>query len=168
MRRGDVRVAATDQITAGHCLEQVEMARLRLVETGEQAAHHRRRSLRPEDQGVQPVVACTRPPAAADSRARTTVVPTATTRRPASRVLFTSRAVTAGTVNRSGCGGSCDSWLDTPVSRTIGATGTPRVISRTSARSVSGRPALAISALPGRSAYTFCSDSSGQAPSTYG
>ncbi len=93
-------------------------------------------------------------------------MPTATTRRPAARVLVTSRAVAAGTVKRSGCGGSCGSWLDTPVCSSIGATATPRAISRTRVRSVSGRPALAISALPGRSAYTFWRSESGQLPST--
>ncbi len=77
------------------------------------------------------------------------MVPTATTRRPAARVPFTSRAVTSGTTYCSGCGGSCDSWLETPVCSTTGATTTPRDISATSTRSDSGRPALGISALPG-------------------
>ena len=64
----------------------------------------------PSTSDVQPSVR----PSAAVSRARTTVVPTASTRPPACLVSFTSRAVWAGTENHSGCGGSCDSWLATP------------------------------------------------------
>jgi hypothetical protein len=84
----------------------------------------------------------------ADSSARVTVVPTATTRPPAARVPVTTRAVAAGTANRSGAGGSCSSGLETPVCSTSGSTAMPRATSRTSSRSVNGRPALAISALP--------------------
>ena len=76
------------------------------------------------------------------------------------------RAVAAGTAYHSGCGGSCTSWLETPVWSTTGATVTPRAINRTSACSVIDRPALAISALPGCSAYTFCSASIGHGRST--
>ena len=61
----------------------------------------------------------------------------------------------AGTSNHSGCGDSPASGEDTPVCRVIGTTGMPRAISRTRSRSVKGRPALAISALPGSAAYTF-------------
>ena len=64
---------------------------------------------------------------ATDSSARVTVVPTAITRPPASRVALTSRAVASGTRNRSGCGGSPGSWEDTPVCSTMGASVTPRV-----------------------------------------
>ena len=84
------------------------------------------------------------------------------------RVSSTSRAVVAGTDSHSGCGGSCDSWLATPVCSTSGATTTPLAISSTSTSRDSGRPALGISALPGTAAYTFCRSSIGQAPCTYG
>ena len=61
----------------------------------------------------------------------------------------TRRAVAAGTAYSSGCGGSCFSWLATPVCSTTGASTTPDAISETSSRSVRGLPALGISALPG-------------------
>ena len=57
--------------------------------------------------------------------------------------------MSAGTRNRSGWGGSGRSGLETPACSTIGATVTPRAIRRTSSGAVNGRPALAISALPG-------------------
>ena len=78
-----------------------------------------------------------------------TVVPTATTRRPADRALATRRAVSSGTAKRSGSGGSARPGLETPACRTTGATVTPRAIRRTNRGAVNGRPALAISALPG-------------------
>ncbi len=79
-----------------------------------------------------------------------TVVPVATTRPPWARVCSTSRAVVAGTWNHSGCGPSPASWEETPVCRVTGATATPRVTRRVTSASVNGRPAEAISALPGR------------------
>ena len=73
---------------------------------------------------------------------------------PAARALLTSLAVTSGTANRSGSGGSCLSGLDTPACSTTGVTVIPLLISLTSSRAVMGRPALGISALPGQRAYT--------------
>jgi hypothetical protein len=65
---------------------------------------------------------------------------------------LTSPAVAAGTEAHSGCGGSCASWLATPVCSTSGATTTPKDIRSTSTSRDSGRPALGISALPGTAA----------------
>ncbi len=105
---------------------------------------------------VQPSPAATLPSGeAAVSSARTTVVPTAITRPPAARVMFTSAAVAAGTSYRSGNGGSWRSGDDTPVCSVIGATATPRATSAQISSGVNGRPALGISALPGVVAYTF-------------
>ena len=104
---------------------------------------------------VQPRAGLSRPSGpAADSRARVTVVPTAITRPPASRVALTSRAVAAGTSNRSGCGGSPASCEDTPVCRVIGAKAIPRLIRSVTSSVLNGRPALGISALPGCRANT--------------
>ena len=73
----------------------------------------------------------TRPrPSTADSRARVTVVPTATTRPPRALVAFTASAVTAGTRKRSACGASPASCEDSPVCRVMGVTPTPLLISR--------------------------------------
>ena len=83
-----------------------------------------------------------------------TVVPTATTRPPCPRVCSTRRAVAAGTANGSGSGGSPASSDDTPVCRVTGATATPAVTRSVTSRSVNGRPALGISALPGSRAKT--------------
>ena len=91
---------------------------------------------------------------AAVSRARVTVVPTAITRRPAARVSVTSSAVAAGTVNRSGSGGSPASSDDTPVCRVIGAITIPAVTRPVTSPVLNGRPALGISALPGSRANT--------------
>ena len=72
----------------------------------------------------------TRPSApTADSSARVTVVPTATTRWPAPRVALTWRAVWSPTSNRSGCGPSPASCDDTPVCSVTGATAMPRATS---------------------------------------
>ena len=68
---------------------------------------------------------------------------------PAARVAFTSRAVVSGTRNRSGSGGSPDSREDTPLCSSSGANWTPRVTRSVTSASEKGRPALAISALPG-------------------
>lgn len=104
----------------------------------------------PSTRSVQPLAGCTAPSGvAADSSARATVVPTATTRPPAARALATRRAVAGGTSKRSGVGGSGSSGLETPACRTIGATVTPRATNRTTNGVVKGRAALAISALPG-------------------
>ena len=104
---------------------------------------------------VQPRAGLSHPSGpAADSSARVTVVPTAITRPPLSRVSLTSRAVAAGTSNRSACGGSPASWEETPVCRVIGANAMPRLISSVTSSAVKGRPALGISALPGCRANT--------------
>ena len=78
------------------------------------------------------------------------MVPTATIRPPPARTALTSRAVASGTVNRSGCGNSPASWEDTPVCKVMGATVTPWATSLVTSDGVNGRPAEAISALPGR------------------
>ena len=88
------------------------------------------------------------------SSARATVVPTATTRPPPARVWFTRSAVVAGTLNGSGSGASPFSSDETPVCSVTGATGTPAVARSVTSRSVNGRPALGISALPGWRANT--------------
>ena len=84
-------------------------------------------------------------PSAADSSARTTVVPTAMTRLAAR----TAASVPAGTRKRSGYGRSPRSSDETPVCSTTVATVMPRSSSISSTRSLNGRPALGISALPG-------------------
>ena len=148
--RGEVVVGAGDERGAGDGAQQVEVGGLGLVEAGEQAVDDGGRSgPEPSTSEVQPAEGTTRPLNAEDSSARTTVVPTATTRRPTERAELTSRAVAAGTTYSSGCGGSCFSWLATPVCSTSGAIVTPAARSRTSSAAVSGRPALGISALPG-------------------
>ena len=90
----------------------------------------------------------------ADSMARVAVVPTATTRPPRARTWLTRSAVGAGTENHSGCGASPASCDDTPVWSSTGATRTPEATSRVTSSEVNGRPALAISALPGTDANT--------------
>jgi len=146
-------VRGLHEIAPGDRFEQLKVARLRSVQAGDQSAHHACRPILSGKRSVHPSIARVLPfSSVAVSSARVTVVPTATTRWPALRVSFTSRAVTSGTANRSGYGGSCSSGLETPVCRTIGTTGMPRVMSRTRSRSVNGRPALAISALPAPSA----------------
>lgn len=75
---------------------------------------------------VQPAAARTTPSRpAADSTARTAVVPTATTRPPPALAALISRADASGTSNRSGYGGSCDSADATPVCSVMGANCTP-------------------------------------------
>ena len=76
-------------------------------------------------------------------------MPVATTRPPFSRVSSTSRAVAGGTSYHSDCGPSSTSWEETPVCSVTGATPIPRATSRVMRASVKGRPADAISALPG-------------------
>ncbi len=83
------------------------------------------------------------------------MVPTAITRPPLRRASSTCRAVASGTSYCSGNGGSWRSGEETPVCRVIGATEIPRATRRVISRSVNGRPALGISALPGAIAYTF-------------
>ena len=83
-----------------------------------------------------------------------TVVPVATTRPPRERASSTRRAVGAGTWYHSGCGPSPASCEETPVCSVIGATWIPRVTSRVTSASVNGRPAEAISALPGTALKT--------------
>ena len=102
---------------------------------------------------VQPSPAVTVPSGRATvSTARTTVVPTAMTRPPHSRTAFTSLAVSRGTRKRSAYGRSRRSCEETPVWSVIGATRTPSATSRVISSGVNGRPALAISALPGSTA----------------
>jgi hypothetical protein len=103
---------------------------------------------------------------AADSSARTTVVPMAMTRPPAARVWFTRSAVVRGTFTRSGYGSSSASREATPVCSTSGATSTPLATSRVMTSGVNGRPALGISALPGSVEYTFWYIVTGQRRST--
>ncbi len=98
---------------------------------------------------VHPARALTTPSEpAADSTARTAVVPTASTRPSPARAALISRADASGTENRSGYGGSCDSADATPVSSRTGANRTPRLTSSATSRAVKGRAALGISALP--------------------
>ncbi len=67
------------------------------------------------------------------SSARVTVVPTATTRRPADAALGRPAAPCRPAPRTArAAGGSCSSGLETPACSTIGATVTPRAISRTS------------------------------------
>ena len=64
---------------------------------GDQAIHDAGRAVRPEDELGPARPGRTRPVrSAADSSARVTVVPTATTRPPPARVELTRRAVAAG------------------------------------------------------------------------
>ena len=80
-----------------HRLEQVEVAGLGLVQSGEQPAHDPRRTRGREHQRRPALVRRhARPRGAAVSMARATVVPTATTRPPEARVSLTSRAVDPG------------------------------------------------------------------------
>jgi hypothetical protein len=92
------------------------------------------------------------------------VVPTATTRPPRARASATCAAVAAGTRKRSGCGSSPASSEDTPVCRVTGASATPAVTNDVTSRSVKGRPALGISALPGSRPKTVWNVSSGHSP----
>ena len=104
----------------------------------------------PRTSSVKPLPARSDPSGSATlSSARTTVVPTATTRPPRARASVTRRAVTSGTVYDSTGGASPASVEDTPVCRVTSATSTSRWASSASTCEVNGRPALGISALPG-------------------
>ena len=104
---------------------------------------------------VSPLLARTRPPAAAAlSSALVLVVPTATTRRPAARVTFTRSAVAGGTENHSGSGASPVSSDATPACSVTVASNIPAEISLVTSSAVNGRAALGISALPGERANT--------------
>src|SRR5262249_18426012 len=104
---------------------------------------------------VQPSTGTTRPSgAAALSRARTAVLPAAMTRDPAARAWLTIRAGVTDPRNLSGHGRSCASGDATPVCRRTGTTTTPRATRRVTTRSLNGRDALGISALPGSVANT--------------
>ena len=98
---------------------------------------------------VQPRLATTCRPLTADSTARVAVVPTAITRPPLARAPLMMRALVGGTSNHSGPGASPASCEETPVCSVTGASWTPAVTSRVTRASVNGRPADAISALPG-------------------
>ena len=104
---GDVAVGPVDECPPGDRGEDVQVAGAGIVEPGEQAIDNPSRAIGVQHQEVQPAVGTTRSPARDDSRARTEVVPTATTRRRAARAPLTNRAVTSGTVNCSGWG-----WLE--------------------------------------------------------
>ena len=143
------------------------MARLGLVEAGEQAAHDPRGAARAEDEVGPAVVGTTRPAGAALSSARTTVVPTATTRRPASSAPLTSARGGGGHGEPLGL-----RRLVRLLARDAGVEherrdgDAARHQPHEQRRSVIDRPALAISALPGCSAYTFCSAAIGHGWST--
>ena len=78
------------------------------------------------------------------------MVPVATTRPPCSRVsVHEPGGGRAGTSYHSDCGPSSASWEETPVCSVIGATPIPFATSLVISASVNGRPAEAISALPG-------------------
>ena len=86
------------------------------------------------------------------------------TRLPSFRTWFTSRAVVSVTLKRSGGGASPASNEETPACKSTGAKRTPRDTSSVTSRSVNGRAALGISALPGSHENTVWYESSGQAP----
>jgi hypothetical protein len=116
---------------------------------------------------VQPDDARTSPePSAADSSARTTVVPTAITRRPVALARRTACAVASGTEYHSAYGGSLVSSEDTPQCSRSVATSTPLGAIRPSTAGVSARPALGISTLPGVLAYGVRYAESGHRPVT--
>src|SRR5690349_24854738 len=85
--------------------------------------------------------------------------------RPAAWLI--NRAVLSGTAKRSAYGRSCASAEATPVCSVIGANTTPRDTSRVTTRSVNGRDALGISALPGSVANTDWYALSGHGSGTY-
>ena len=104
------------------------------------------------------------------SRARTTVVPAATTRRPARWVSAMARTVAAGTSKRSGRG-SAASMAGSPVEERPAACvrearRTPRARSSPRRAHVSGRPALGISTAQGRDANGVCTCQRSSARST--
>ncbi len=76
-------------------------------------------------------------------------MPAATIRPPAARAALTAAAVPVGTTNCSGYGASPPSSDDTPVWSSRGEIPTPARTSRVTSRSVKGRLADGISALPG-------------------
>ena len=82
------------------------------------------------------------------------MVPTAITRPPLARAPLINRALVGGTSNHSGPGASPASCDETPVCSVTGASWTPAVTSRVTSSWVNGRPADAISALPGWVAKT--------------
>ena len=100
-------------------------------------------SVHPPAAGTPPVSA------AADSRARVAVVPTATMRPPAALAALTTAAVDPDTANRSGCGASPASCDERPVWRVTGTMTMPAETRLVTSWVVKGRAALAISALPG-------------------
>ena len=92
----------------------------------------------------------------ADSSARTTVVPIATTRRPSCARAFTASAVSCGhpeRLRRQSCAASTSSVSissdDTPVCKRIVAMPIPRRAARRRRPVVNGRAAVGISAEPG-------------------
>ena len=144
---GGGRVGGPEQAVVGDGGQHLQVRRLRRVPAGEQSVHCGQILARADDE-VGPALGPAG--AAADSRARTTVVPMAMTRF-ASR---TAALVNGGTENHSAYGGSSRSGLDRPQCRTTVATPTPRRRRLRSTRAVTGRPALGISALPGVSAWS--------------
>lgn len=127
-----VKMSQCFRICAGNCLgscyglQHQHVRCLRLVQPGQEAVHHPHPRSGVTTRSVQPEAARTTPSdPAADSTARTAVVPTATTRPPPALAALISRADASGTSNRSGYGGSCDSADATPVCSVIGANCTP-------------------------------------------
>src|SRR3954447_24115782 len=160
-------VRALDQRLAAECAQQVEMGGLGLVPAGEQAVDGAHAALGRDDEarpalagGDAPIGgdhALERPDDGRAHRADAAPprpppppqAPPARTRPAPSRVASTRRAVASGTRNHSGPGRSPASSEETPQCSTIGATAIPRATSAVITRSLSGRPALGISALPG-------------------
>jgi len=101
----------------------------------------------------------------APSSARTTVVPTATTRPKAPRARSTAATATGGTSDSSGNGSAASSAGspvdDSPAAWVTVATATPRLRSARSRGMRSGRPAEGISAASGRPAKAVCTCQSG-------
>src|SRR4051794_10350117 len=118
---------------------------------------------------VQPRMATTRPcSSAADSSARTTVVPTAITGWPVSRAALTASATADGTTNGSSYGRSWASRLATPVWSVRVVKPIPDSARRPSTSGLNARPADGISAEPGSRAYTVWYMLSGHGCVTYG
>src|SRR5437867_1619293 len=134
-----LRVGLSDAIHAEECREQRQVTGDRIVEPGQESVGRMDAPI-----GIH-----------ADSRARTTVVPTAMTRPPFACVRFTVFAVSGDTANGSGyraCPSTVSlsiSRLETPVWSRIGATRMPAFSSASRIRGVIGRAAEGISALPG-------------------
>ena len=148
-----VRIA--HEARARHSLDELQVCGVGVVPSGDDSVDGSHRPVGGDDEfgpsGMRRIVPSR---SAADSSARTTVVPTATTLSPAWRVAFTSRAVAGETSNHSACGGSPASCEDSPAWRVIGATPIPVATRWVTSSEVNGLAALGISELPGRTAKT--------------